>query len=148
MHCAAAMKDPAMAAADRELRTLKRDLLLARAAVQRAQLAHQLDRLQGRTHGVRHLAGSVLGTRLLSSAPLLMAAANAVRFVRRQPWVVPTVVTSVARLSRTRTLRWVVLAGVVAAAAWWIRQARATAAAAPGSSVEPLDPGNAQDGNT
>jgi len=137
-----------MAAADRELRALKRDLLLARAAVQRAQLSHQLERLQGRTHGVRSMAGSVLGSRFLPSAPLLIAAANALRFVRRQPWVIPTMVTGATKLGRTRILRWVVLAGVVAAAAWWLRQARQATAAAPDSAVEPPDPGDVQDRNT
>jgi hypothetical protein len=136
-----------MAAADRELRALRRELLLARAAAQRAQLAHQLDQLQGRTQGVRRVAGSVLGSRYLPGAPLLIAAANALRFARRQPWVVPAIVTGATKLSRARTLRWVVLAGVVAAAAWWIRRSSETAAAEPGHAADPIDSTDDRDGS-
>jgi hypothetical protein len=35
--------------------------------------------------------------------------------------VVPVVVGGVARLARSRALRWLVVAGAVAAVVWWIR---------------------------
>ena len=99
---------------------MRRELLLVRAAAERAQLAHQLDRILGRTRGVRRAAGVLAGSSRLAGAPLLGAAANAIRFARRRPWVVPAVVTGVSKLYRLRALRWVLLAGVVATAAWWI----------------------------
>jgi hypothetical protein len=109
-----------MPTADHELNALRRDLLLVRAAAERAQLAHQLDRIQGRTRGVRRAAGFLAGSSQLTGAPLLAAAANAIRFARRQPWVIPAVVTGASKLSRSRALRWALLAGVVATAVWWI----------------------------
>jgi hypothetical protein len=109
-----------MTTADRELHALKRDLLLVRAAAERAQLAHQLDRIQGRTRGVRRAAGVLAGSPKLAGTPLLGAAANAIRFVRSRPWIVPAVATGVSKLSRSRALRWALLAGAVATAAWWI----------------------------
>jgi hypothetical protein len=109
-----------MTTADRELHALKRDLLLVRAAAERAQLAQHLDRIQGRTRGVRRVAGILAGSPKLAGTPLLGAAANALRFARRQPWIVPAVATGVSKLSRSRALRWALLAGVVATAAWWV----------------------------
>ena len=134
-----------MPTADRELIALKRELLLVRAAAERAQLAHQLDRIQGRTRGVRRAAGVLAGSSRLAGAPLLGAAANAIRFARRQPWVVPAVVTGVSKLSRSRALRWTLLAGVVATAAWWITRtpgpddAPDSASDTPQSNDNPLD---------
>lgn len=134
-----------MTTADRELQALRRDLLLVRAAAERAQLAHQLDRIQGRTRGVRRVAGVLAGSRRLAGTPLLGAAANALRFARRQPWVVPAVVTGVSKLSRSRALRWALLAGVVVTAAWWISRTPDPGAAAgdddgsPQANDSPLD---------
>jgi hypothetical protein len=118
-----------MTTADRELLALKRDLLLVRAAAERAQFAHQLDRFQGRTRGVRRAAGVLAGSPKLAGTPLLGAAANAIGFARRQPWVVPAVVTGVSKLSRSRTLRWALLLGIVVTAAWWISRTRESGAA-------------------
>ena len=126
-----------MTTADRELHALKRDLLLVRAAAERAQLAHQLDRIQGRTRGVRRAAGVLAGSPKLAGTPLLGAAANALRFARRQPWVVPAVVTGVSKLSRSRTLRWALLAGVVVTAAWWISRTPGPGAAAADENDSP-----------
>ena len=134
-----------MTTADRELQALKRDLLLVRAASERAQLAHQLDRIQGRTRGVRRVAGILAGSPKLAGAPLLGVAANALRFVRRQPWIVPAVATGVSKLSRSRPLRWALLAGVVVTAAWWISRppgpddAPDSARDTPQSNYNPLD---------
>jgi hypothetical protein len=115
--------------ADRELHALKRELLLVRAAAERAQLAQQLDRFQGRTRGVRRVASVLAGSPQSAGTPLLGAAANALRFARRQPWVVPAVVSGISNFSRSRTLRWALLAGVVVTAAWWISRMRDSGAA-------------------
>ena len=127
-----------MKTADRELHELKRDLLLVRAAAERAQLAHQLDRFQERTRGVRRVAGLLAGSPQGAGTSLLGAAANALGFARRQPWVVPAVVTGVSQLSRSRTLRWALLAGVVVTAAWWISRTRDSGAAVNDNSSDSL----------
>jgi hypothetical protein len=134
-----------MTTADRELLALKRDLLLVRAAAERAQLAHQLDRFQGRTRGVRRAAGILSGSPRLAGTPLLGAAANAIGFARRQPWIVPAVVTGVSRLSRSRALRWALLAGVVVTAAWWISRTPGFDAAAGSANDSPQENGDPLD---
>lgn len=117
-----------MARAEREHRALRRDLLLARAAVERAALAERLDVLELRSG--RGLPGMLLGGAASAQrSGLLRAAVTGLRFARSQPWVVPTIAAGAMRLVRSRTLRWVALAAVVAAAVWWVR--RQTAAAAP-----------------
>ena len=116
-----------MASAEHELRSLKLQLLLARAAAERAQLALQLEQLDGRTRGTRRIFGSAVhGAQRLQSSTLFSLAANALRFARRQPWLVPAVVAGTSKLARSRSLRWVALAGVVAAGVWWVRRSRAS----------------------
>ncbi len=105
-----------MARADAEQRALRQQLLLVRAAAERSALADQLDRLESRSsHGLPGLLfGGADGAR---RSGLLRFATSTYRIVRAQPWLVPTV----AGIARSRALRWLVLAGAVAAAAWWIR---------------------------
>jgi hypothetical protein len=109
-----------MTRAEQELRALRREMLLARAAAERASLADQLDALETRTNS--GVAGLLIGgARRARESGWIRVAASAVRIARSQPWLVPAVVGGVARVARSRALRWVVLAGVVAAAVWWAR---------------------------
>lgn len=128
-----------MARADREHRALRRELLLARAAAERVMLADQLDTLERRSR--TGVAGLLIGSaRRATSSGWLGTAASAVRIARAQPWVVPAVVGGVAKLARSRTLRWVVVAGAVAAAVWWLRKGGASTSSdeTSGEAVSPL----------
>jgi hypothetical protein len=116
----------AMARAEREHRALRRELLLARAAAERMMLADQLDTLESRSR--TGVAGLLIGgARRATSSGWLGTVASAVRIARAQPWVVPAVIGGVAKLARSRTLRWLVVAGAVAAAVWWFRKGGASA---------------------
>jgi hypothetical protein len=127
-----------MAAAERELRALQRELLLTRAAAERAELVVRLAEFGDRTGTVRRIAGSVLGIAAPVSAPLAMAAA-AVGFARRQPWILPTAVKLLTSVARSRAGRMALVTGLVAAGAWWLMRRPSTApdAAAPVSTPEP-----------
>lgn len=108
--------DTTMARADVEQRALRQELLLVRAAAERVALADQLDRLESRSS--RGLPGLLFaGADGARRSGLLRFATSTYRVVRSQPWLVP----AVAGIARSRTVRWVVLAGAVAAAAWWIK---------------------------
>ncbi|MGE5713363.1 MAG: hypothetical protein ACM32F_05770 [Betaproteobacteria bacterium] len=110
-----------MARAEREQRALRRELLLARAAAERVMLADQLETLETRSR--TGIAGLLIGgARRAGSSGWLGTARSVVRLARAQPWMVPVVVSGVARLARSRTLRWLVVAGTVAAVVWWIRK--------------------------
>jgi hypothetical protein len=105
-----------MARADVEQRALRQELLLVRAAAERNALADQLGRLESRSsHGLPGLLFA--GADGARRSGLLRFATSTYRIVRAQPWLVPTV----AGFARSRALRWLVLAGAVAAAAWWLR---------------------------
>lgn len=109
-----------MARAERGHRALRRELLLARAAAERAMLADQLETLETRSR--TGVAGLLIGgARRATSSGWLGTAASAVRIARAQPWLVPVVVGGAAKLARSRALRWLVVAGAVAAVVWWIR---------------------------
>lgn len=119
-----------MARAEQELRELRRELLLARGKAEREMLADQLDRLESRSRS--GVAGLVLsGAQRARASGLLGVAMSAVRVARAQPWLVPAVAGGVAKLARSRTLRWVALAGAVAAAVWWLRQSPGTTPSNP-----------------
>lgn len=101
---------------DAEQRALRQELLLVRSAAERAALADALERFEARSsHGLSGLLFAGAGSARRSG--LLRFATATYRIVRAQPWLVPTV----AGIARSRALRWLVLAGAVAAAAWWIR---------------------------
>ena len=128
-----------MARAEREHRALRRELLLARAAAERALLANQFETLESRSRtGVTGLL--IGGARRAASSGWLGTAASAVRLARAQPWVVPVVVSGVARLARSRALRWLVVAGAVAAVVWWVRNGGASTppAGTEGETAAPL----------
>lgn len=108
-----------MTRADRELRELRRELLLLRAAAERAALVESIDDLQLRAS--KGLPGMLLDQAGRSrSARILNLAARGIRLLRRQPWLIPSLVGGVARLARFRPLRWAALAALVAAGAWWL----------------------------
>lgn len=129
-----------MTRAERELHALKREMLLARAAAERAALAHQLDTLEARSHS--GVAGLILGgAQRARASGWLDVATSAVRIARSRPWLLPAVVGGITRLTRSRTLlRYMALAGAVAVAVWWLRKRRAAALqdAAGAEAGEPL----------
>ncbi len=128
-----------MTAADRELQALKRELILARAATERAQLVLRFDQISGRTRGVRRVAHSLLGSGGPSGSMLRLAAA-ALGVARRRPWIIPAVASVSTRIVRSRALRWGLVAGAVAATAWWLSRDRSErAASADGSAMPDTD---------
>jgi hypothetical protein len=120
-----------MTAADRELRELRRELLLARAAAERAQLVHQIALITGGAVGGRGVAARALRSALhLRRNDLLGALITLLRVARRQPWAVSTLVAGVVRLRRAHVLRWLFVVGAIAGAAWLLRH-RVRSAADP-----------------
>jgi hypothetical protein len=110
-----------MARADVEQRALRRELLIARAAAERAVLAERLDVLELRSRS--GLPGALLrGAGGARRSGLLGVAATGIRLARSQPWLLPAIAGGALRLARLRTLRWVAVAAVVAAAFWWVRR--------------------------
>ncbi|HTN48681.1 MAG TPA: hypothetical protein VMK32_04545 [Burkholderiaceae bacterium] len=117
------------APADRELRALRIELLRARAEMERQLLLQQIDAIGGRTRAVRGIARALAGRR--PSERALNLAATAIGLVRRQPWIVPTVAGIAVRALRIRALRWALLVGGAAAAAWWLIRGKPAGADAP-----------------
>jgi hypothetical protein len=118
-----------MTPADRELRELRRELLLARAAAERAQLVHQIGLVTGGAVGARAVAARVLRSALsLRRNEFLGALTTLLRFARRQPWAVATLVAGVSRLRRAHLLRWLIVAGAIVGTVWWLRRRAPTAA--------------------
>jgi hypothetical protein len=136
--------ESAMARAEREHRALRRELLLARAGAERAMLADQFETLEMRSRS--GVAGLLIGgARRAASSGWLGTAASVLRIARAQPWVVPVVVGGVARLARSRTLRWLVVAGAVAAVVWCVRNSDGSppAAETEGEAADPRpEPGD------
>jgi hypothetical protein len=103
---------------DAEQRATQRELLRARAALERVQLAEQLALLSrplgpGRLASVARLKASTF-----SRTSLLRLAATAVALVRRQPTLLSVAISLASRFRRLRILRWALLAGGVAYVAW------------------------------
>lgn len=108
-------------------RALRRELLIARAAAERAALAAQLDGFDFRTRRlqtVAQLAAGGLGW-MPASQPLA-AAASALRYLRERPWLVSTGIAVAGRFARSRALRWVAAAAVIGAGIWIVRRALTT----------------------
>lgn len=105
-------------------RALRRELLIARAAAERAALGAQLDRFDFRTRrlqGVAQLAAGGLGW-MPASGPLATAA-SALRYLRKRPWLVSTGIALASRFAKSRTLRWVAAAAVIGTGIWVVRRA-------------------------
>jgi hypothetical protein len=118
-----------MTPADRELHDLRRELLLARAAAERAQLMHQIGLVTGGAVGGRAVAARVLrGALSLRGNEFLGALLTLLRFARHQPWAISTFVAGVFRLRHSRLLRWLIVAGAIVGTAWWLRRRAPTAA--------------------
>lgn len=111
--------------AESEQRALKRELLLARAAAERAQIVDQIDSLDLRTRSTREILGFALnGADQMRTSPALSTATTVVRFVRRQPWLVPIVVKGVSKLARSGPLPLGLVVGALALGVWWISRPR------------------------
>jgi hypothetical protein len=107
-------------------------LLLARAAAERAQLVHQIGLVTGGKQGARAVAARLLRSALsLRRNEWLGALIRLLRLVRRQPWIVPTFAAGVVRLRRAHVLRWLIVVGAIAGAAWWLRHRVRSAADRP-----------------
>jgi hypothetical protein len=126
------------AAAERELRELRIELLVTRAELERRQLLQQIDSIGGRTRGVRAVARALLPR---SVEPALRFASTAIGIVRRQAWIVPVVAGVAKRALEARAVRWLLLFGAAAATAWWFTRRSAVSSEAvpteePGSAAE------------
>lgn len=109
-----------MPRAELEQRALRRELLLVRAAAERAALADHLNELSAR--GRSGVPGLLMrGAGSAQRSGWLRFASSALRIVRSQAWLLPAVVGGVTRVARSRTLRWMVLAGAIAGV-WWLWQ--------------------------
>jgi hypothetical protein len=123
-----------MGRAEFEQRELQRELLLVRAAAERAALEDRLDTLENRSGG--GLVGLLLrGAGSARRSSLLGLAASGLRIARAQPWLVPAIASGAMRLARSRLLRWAVLTAVVAGTVWWLNR-RSDSDAAPASSSD------------
>lgn len=115
-----------MARAEREQRALRRELLLVKAAAQRAALVAELDSLKLSASTARSGLGGLLlkvtGALGNRRAYLLNLFARMIHIARRHPWIISAVAGGAARLLRSRSLHWGVLAAVVAAGVWWLRR--------------------------
>lgn len=121
--------------ADRELRALRIELLIARAELERQQLLQGLDGIEGRTRGVRRLARALMPRKPERAMRL---ASTAIAIARRQAWIAPIVAGLARRALRVRAVRWVLLFGAVAATAWWFVRSRGNNhAAMPNAGSEP-----------
>lgn len=113
-----------MTRAEREQRELRREMLILRAAIERTELAAQLDSIDARTRVGRAVAGALLGHSGPTAGGWLGVATSVVRFARSQPWIIPTAVGALARVTRSRPLRWIALVAVAAGVLWWARGTR------------------------
>jgi hypothetical protein len=121
-------------------RALRRELLIARAAAERAALGQQLDQFGFRTQGIQgvaRLAADGLGW-ARTAAPLA-AAGSTVRYLRERPWLLSSGVALATRLARSRTFRWIAAAAVVGVAVWIFRRAL-TAGGEPEADTAEADP--------
>ncbi|HQR70304.1 MAG TPA: hypothetical protein PLE54_06855 [Burkholderiaceae bacterium] len=109
-----------MPRAEARERALRRELLLVRAATERLTLTIELQQLGSRAG--QGLPGLLFtGARRAQRSGLLQLAASALRIARAQPWLVPAVAGGIARVARSRTLRYAALAALAAGAYWWYR---------------------------
>jgi hypothetical protein len=107
-------------------RALQRDLLLARATAERAALRDQLAGLRARTRSPRGVAGLLFsGARAAHRSGALPLALGV---ARRQPWLLASLFGAGLKLVRVRAVRWLLVAGAVGAAAWWLLQDETAAA--------------------
>jgi hypothetical protein len=132
---------------DPDQRAVQRELLRVRAALERAQLAQQLEVLShpvgsGRLAGFARLrASGFRGTSLLRLASALLA------LVRRQPVLLSAAISIATRFTRSRVLRGALLAAGVAYVAWSISRASSEADEPSGemSKVDPTGEGGSVD---
>jgi len=102
---------------DPALRAMRRDLLVARAALEREELLQHMDTLRGRTRPARIVADAAAsGVQRLRNARYAGLGAAALRVLARNPWLLASLL---ATLKRGRVLRLGFLGIAVAGAAWW-----------------------------
>lgn len=106
---------------DARLRAMRRELLIARATLEREELLQHMDDLRGRSRPARivaHAASS--GMQRLRSARYAGVGSAALRIVMRNPWLIASLLSV---LRSGRVLRLGLLAVAVGGAAfWWSRQ--------------------------
>src|SRR4029434_5169783 len=95
----------AMTPAERELRELRRELLLWRAAAERAQLAHQVGLLTGGAGVWTPATLAVRAAFALRRSGFIETVLAALRLARHQPWIVSCTLGRLSRLRRTTPTR-------------------------------------------
>jgi len=118
--------------AESELRELRIELLVTRAEFERQQLLQQVDRIGGRTRGVRAVLRALMPRKV---EPALRLVNTAIGIARRQAWVIPVAAGVAKRALQVRALRWLLLFGAAAATAWWFAR-RSTTSSEAASSAE------------
>lgn len=108
---------------DTRLRSMRRELLIARATLEREELLQHMDELRGRSRPaqlVAHAASS--GMQRLRDARLAGIGGSTVRILMRHPWLLASLLSM---LRRGRVLRLGMLAAAAGGAAWWWSRQRA-----------------------
>lgn len=102
---------------DPALRAMRRDLLVARATLQRETLMQHWDTLHGRARPALIVADvAAAGVQRLRTARYAGAGSAALRVLARNPWLVASLF---AGFRRGRVLKLGLLGVAVAGAAWW-----------------------------
>jgi len=106
-----------MSRTDPALRAMRRDLLVARAALEREELLEHMDTLRGRSRPARIVANAAAsGMYRLRNARYAGVGRAALRVLVRNPWLIASLL---AALRRGPLLRLGVLGVAAAGAAWW-----------------------------
>lgn len=106
-----------MAHTDPALRAMRRDLLVARATLEREELLEHMDTLRGRSRPARIVANAAAsGMYRLRNARYAGLGGAALRVLMRNPWLIASLL---AALRRGRLLRLGLLGVAAAGAAWW-----------------------------
>lgn len=107
----------------RDERALRRQALVARASLQRLELAATVDQLKLRTSGARGLGSLVLRAAGWIGTP---GAGGASLVVRARPWLVSGGLLALRLLRGSPAARWLVGAAAVGGAVWWVARALRT----------------------
>lgn len=108
---------------DARLRAMRRELLIARATLEREELLQHMEVLRGRSRPARIVAHAASrGIQRLRDARHAGAGGAALRIVMRNPWLIASLLSV---LRKGRVLRLGLLAAAVGGAAWWWSRQRA-----------------------
>lgn len=102
---------------NQDARALRREALVARASLQRLQLAAAADRLRERSAGVRGLGRLALR---VAGAMHQGSAAHALSATGARPWLLSGGLVLLRLARRSPTGRWLLGAAALAGAVWWV----------------------------